>query len=206
MQGHRQSLLLALLAAGTACGAGALAVAPTPAPAPVVAPGPEPAAAPEPAAPPEPATAPEPAPPPAVVEAAARADGDLAFCVEEVNRYRRRAGKVLLDRSTELDAFAAEGARVDSRARRAHRHFSTVTYPHPYVEMGENLIPWWPEKQYGTVREIIRVGLKGMWDEGPGGGHYENLVGNFTHVGCGIHIENGEVTVVQDFLRPPPHR
>ncbi len=152
---------------------------------------------------------PDPPPPPAppAVEMAAeppRADDDLTFCIDEVNRYRKRAGKPLLRRSAQLDAFAADAARVDSEARRPHKHFSTVAYPHPYREMGENEIPWWPQRQHGSVRDIIRYGLAGMWDEGPGGGHYENLVADYTLVGCGIHIQNGEVTVVQDFLRPPP--
>jgi uncharacterized protein YkwD len=134
------------------------------------------------------------------------ASDDLQFCVDEVNRYRKKAGKPPLQRSPELEAFAAEGAAADTRARTPHRHFSRVPYPRPFSEMGENVIPWWPLKQYGSVREIMRVGTSGMWDEGPGGGHYENLVGNFTHVGCGIHVANGEVTVTQDFLRPPDPR
>ncbi len=133
-------------------------------------------------------------------------DDDLVFCVDETNRYRKKAGKPALRRSAQLEAFAAEGAAADARSRRPHGHFSSVAYPHAYREMGENVIPWWPLKQYGSVREIIRVGLSGMWAEGPGGGHYENLVGNFTEVGCGIHIANGEVTVTQDFLRPPDGR
>jgi len=160
---------------------------------------------PAPAPAPAPAAAPAPDAPPVVVEAAATVPyGDeLAFCVEETNRYRKRAGKPLLTRSSELEAFAAAGAAVDAKAKQAHRHFSHVAYPHPYREMGENEIPWWPERQHGSVRDIIKFGLAGMWDEGPGGGHYENLVGNFTRVGCGIHVADGAVTVVQDLLRPP---
>ena len=131
---------------------------------------------------------------------------DLTFCVDETNRYRKKAGKPPLQRSAELETFAAEGAAADAKARRPHGHFSRVAYPHPYREMGENVIPWWPLKQYGSVREVIRQGLSGMWGEGPGGGHYENLVGNYTEIGCGIHIANGEVTVTQDFLLPPEGR
>lgn len=39
-----------------------------------------------------------------------------------------------------------------------------------------------------------------MWAEGPGGGQYENK-GNarYTQVGCGVFINAGEITVVQEF-------
>ena len=142
---------------------------------------------------------------PVTVAAAAPAKkDDLELCVEEINRYRGRAKKPALVRSAELEEFAAAGAKADGAARQAHRHFSRVAYPHPYREMGENEIPWWPLAQYGGVAEVIRAGLAGMWGEGPGGGHYENLVGKFTYVGCGIHVAGDEITVVMDFLRPPP--
>ena len=131
---------------------------------------------------------------------------DLTFCVDEVNRYRKKAGRPPLQRSADLETFAAEGAASDARTRKPHQHFGRVPYPRPFSEMGENVIPWWPVKQYGSVREVIRAGTSGMWDEGPGGGHYENLVGSFTQIGCGIHVAGGEVTIVQDFLRPPDPR
>jgi uncharacterized protein YkwD len=148
--------------------------------------------------------APEPAVP--VLETAAAAKpppDDMALCVEEINRLRERAKLPPLARSAELEAFAAAGAADDAAARQAHHHFSRVPYPHPYREMGENEIPWWPSAQYGSVADIVRAGLAGMWDEGPGGGHYQNLVGRFTQVGCGLHVARGEVTVVMDFLRAP---
>ncbi len=155
---------------------------------------------------PEPGNVRVPVPPPesAPVVLAAAPKGDaLAFCVDEINTYRARAKKPALQRSPELESFAADGAKSDAAARQPHHHFSRVAYPHPYREMGENEIPWWPRAQYGSVEEIIRAGLAGMWAEGPGGGHYENLVGKFTQVGCGIHVAGDEVTVTMDFLRPP---
>src|SRR5262245_49560136 len=53
----------------------------------------------------------------------AQRDDDLAFCVAETNRYRARHGKPRLRRSAELEAYAAAGARYDTAARRAHKHF-----------------------------------------------------------------------------------
>ena len=63
----------------------------------------------------------------------------------------------------------------------------------------ENTIPWWNMSRHGSVRSVIRSGLEQMWSQGPGGTHFENLRGQYTEVGCGIFISNGEVTVSQDF-------
>ena len=38
-----------------------------------------------------------------------------------------------------------------------------------------------------------------MWAEGRGGGHYDNLAGGYTQVGCGVFVQADRVTVVQAF-------
>ena len=38
-----------------------------------------------------------------------------------------------------------------------------------------------------------------MWAEGRGGGHYDNLAGRYTQVGCGVFVDGDLVTVVQAF-------
>jgi hypothetical protein len=39
-----------------------------------------------------------------------------------------------------------------------------------------------------------------MWDEGPGGGHYDNIAGDQKEAGCGIYVTpSGAVWVIQDF-------
>jgi hypothetical protein len=63
----------------------------------------------------------------------------------------------------------------------------------------ENTIPWWNLSRHGSVRSVIRSGLEQMWAQGPGGTHFENLRGQYTEVGCGIFVSDGEVTVSQDF-------
>ena len=35
--------------------------------------------------------------------------------------------------------------------------------------------------------------------EGPGGGHYENMMGNYASLGCGVYIQGDGITIVQDF-------
>jgi uncharacterized protein YkwD len=157
-----------------------------------------------------PAAAPA-APGPAAAEPAGRrprrarrgTEAEIAFCVAETNRHRKAVKKPPFSRSPRLDSFAAEGAEVDARARSPHHHFNTTHYPEPFSAFAENEIPWWHlDDDGGAVERVIRAGLASMMAEGPGGGHYENLVGNYTEMGCGIWIEDDRITIVQNFRKP----
>lgn len=120
----------------------------------------------------------------------------LVYCVSETNRYRATIGAPPLVRSAELEAYAAGGARTDATARDAHSHFKSTSGG---MAVAENELPWWPLGRFRTVQDVMRQGIAEMWAEGPGGGHYENLTGPYTEMGCGVFIHNGEITVVQDF-------
>ena len=46
----------------------------------------------------------------------------------------------------------------------------------------------------------FRFSLDAMWAEGPGGGNYDNMVGNSTHTACGFYTTpQGKVWMIQDF-------
>ena len=122
---------------------------------------------------------------------------DLTFCVQETNRYRASVGLSALSQSAALESYAATGARVDGKAHMGHSHFTSTKGGG--VALAENVIPWWPLAEYGSVQEVMRQGLAQMWAEGPGGTHYQIIAGRYTQVGCGVFVNNGEVTVVQDF-------
>ena len=119
---------------------------------------------------------------------------ELAFCADEVNRYRASIGRPALSRSGSLEAFAAAAAEFDGRARVAHHHF-TLTGGGG-VSLAETEILWW---RGHAVRNVIKDGLAQMWKAGPKGDHYEILSGEFREMGCGVFVHNGEVTVAQDF-------
>src|SRR5262245_29540357 len=53
-------------------------------------------------------------------------DADLNFCVTETNRYRAMRSRPPLSRSSQLEAYAAEGARIDQQANRPHQHFTSA--------------------------------------------------------------------------------
>ncbi len=133
------------------------------------------------------------------VERAGRcvSDEDLQYCVDLINAYRAKLRKSALNRSTELEEFAAKGVVYDAERNSSHAHFRSEKKK---PADAENEIPGWPLSRHGSVRAIIEAGTKMMWNEGPGGGHYENIIGNHTTVGCGTYVtDEGDVWVIQDF-------
>jgi hypothetical protein len=125
-------------------------------------------------------------------------DAETQFCVDEVNRLRATLNLRALRRSSRIDAFSNEAARVDTEARDPHRHFRQTNGGNGTAR-AENVIPWWRSDNYASVRQVTREGLAMMWAEGPGGTHYETMKGNFSEIGCGLFVANGTVTVTQDF-------
>ena len=121
-------------------------------------------------------------------------ESELTFCVTETNRYRTTLGLSPLTRSRSLEAYAAAGAQEDGLAHVAHQHFRSTNGGG--VAFAENEIPWWSS---GSVQAVTQQGLAMMWAEGPGGGHYENMRGPYSQLGCGVFVNGGEITVVQDF-------
>lgn len=127
------------------------------------------------------------------------AGGDLQHCVDVINSHRAKVGAAPLARSSALETYAAAGAASDSQTNQPHGHFMATAGGG--VAFAENEIPGWPLSSYMTVTNVIDRGTLLMWNEGPGGGHYENLVNrSFTQVGCGIHTTaTGAVWLTQDF-------
>ncbi len=119
---------------------------------------------------------------------------EVSFCRDEVNRYRMSIGRSVLARSRALEDFAARAAEVDGTAHIAHHHFTMTNGGGTAI--AETEILWW---RASSIRTVIEQGLAQMWQEGPQGHHYTILVGPYSEVGCGIFVNGGEVTVVQDF-------
>ena len=122
---------------------------------------------------------------------------DLAFCVSETNRYRKLAGKPTLAQSSVLEAYAATGAQADAISRVPHSHFDGTSGGG--VALAENELLAAGLALFGTVQEAMRQAIGAFYAEGPTGGHYQNLEGPYTQVGCGVYIANAVITFVQDF-------
>lgn len=123
---------------------------------------------------------------------------EVSFCVAEANRYRASVGRAPLARSPVLEEYATAAARTDGLAHIAHHHARTTNLGNG-LSRAENAILWWSLRYYGSVHHIVRLGLADMWQQGEGGSHYRNLVGNYRETGCGIFVNGDEVTVVQAF-------
>lgn len=129
-------------------------------------------------------------------------EAERQFCLNQINSYRASKGKSPLRRAADLEAYANEGAKFDNNlVGQPHAHF--VATNGGGVADSENSTPgWggWNLNIQGSVMEVVRLGLSDMWAEGPGGGHYENILGDHTEVGCGIYVGgDGSVTFIQDF-------
>jgi hypothetical protein len=97
-------------------------------------------------------------------------------------------------RSAALEDFAAQAASIDGVAHVAHTHFESTNGDG--ISSAETEILWW---RGFSVQGVIQRGLAQMWDVGPGGEHYDIMVGAFSEIGCGIAVNGSEVTVTQDF-------
>jgi hypothetical protein len=118
---------------------------------------------------------------------------ELAFCASEVNRYRAIGGLSALSVSPGLEAYASQSAQIDGMARRPHQHFTQTNGGG--VALAENELLSWT----GDIHAVVRTGLGVMWNEGPNGEHHRIMAGPYAEVGCGVFIDEGGVTVAQDF-------
>jgi hypothetical protein len=126
-----------------------------------------------------------------------------AVCVTETNRYRAMNGKPDVARSTQLEAYADTGAMIDFSGS-PHQHFSSTQGGG--IAFAENECPHWNLNQTGgDMSMLVLQCLAAFYAEGPGTGnahgHYNNMMGSYGTLGCGIFQSGTEVTIVQDYGR-----
>jgi hypothetical protein len=126
------------------------------------------------------------------------------FCVDETNRYRAMNGKPDVAYSVQLETYANTGAMVDHNGS-PHQHFSSTQGGG--IAFAENECPRWSLQQQGGGDMIMLVGacIAAFYAEGPGTGnahgHYNNMMGDYGTLGCGIYQAGTSVTIIQDFGR-----
>jgi len=126
-----------------------------------------------------------------------------AVCVTETNRYRAMNGKPPVTRSMQLEAFADTGAMVDFGGT-PHQHFSSTNGGG--IAFAENECPHWSTNQTGgDLSMLVLQCIAAFYSEGPGTGnahgHYNNMMGAYATLGCGIYQSGTDVTIVQDYGR-----
>lgn len=126
-------------------------------------------------------------------------EAELQFCVDEINKYRQKAGRQPVARDKALEEYGAKAAQDDAKTGQPHGYFSKTRGGG--VSFAENEIPGWPISRYGSIKKIIEQGTLMMYNEGPGGGHHDNIVNSrYTKAGCGIYVTtDGKVWVVHEF-------
>jgi len=160
--------------------------APSPAPAPAPAPLPPPNPGPTPTQPPPFAPPPGPSSDPF---AAARQS-----CVDRINQYRARVRMGPLARDPSSEACDDEESRLDARSNRAHGSFGKCG------ERAQNACPNYPG---ASVEDVLTKCLQQMFDEGPGGGHYDNMTSaKYSRASCGFEsMPGGRIWTVQNFFK-----
>jgi hypothetical protein len=126
------------------------------------------------------------------------------MCVQETNRYRTTvpapgtgAARAAVTESTQLESYADTGAMIDYSSS-PHHHF--ITTNGGGISFAENECPHWPLSMTGgDLNQLVVACLAAFYGEGPGGGHYENMMGAYAELGCGIYENGSDVTIVQDY-------
>jgi Cysteine-rich secretory protein family len=135
------------------------------------------------------------------------ADPLARYNLEQVNAYRRRNGREALLYDARISAFAQSGSRQLSRDHAAHAHFaanaeaSRVFGSRSAENQGDPRGVHPMDNDTTTSgRHQIDIMLKIMFDEGPGGGHYENMMNpKYRRVGIGIYHPGGTLYMTNDF-------
>jgi hypothetical protein len=125
-------------------------------------------------------------------------EAELTYCVDEVNRLRSTVGKPPLARSISLDRYAAIAVRRDALSGTPHAYALSTELGHGTAR-AENEALLGNLAYFKTVKTVVERSLARMWDEGPGGVHYDNMVGDYTAVGCGIFVQGDLVATLQAF-------
>jgi hypothetical protein len=116
-------------------------------------------------------------------------------CVERTNELRATKGLAPLPRLAKAEACVDAQAKADSESGEPHGAFNACLDQVVWRQAAQNECPGYP-----NVESALGDCLDSMWAEGPGGGHYDNMVGDSTHTACGFHTTpDGEVWMIQDF-------
>ncbi|HVY32637.1 MAG TPA: CAP domain-containing protein [Polyangiaceae bacterium] len=117
-------------------------------------------------------------------------------CVDRVNELRASKGKGPIPRLASAEACADGQAKSDSESGKAHGAFNDCAdQVKHWSGIAQNECPG-----YKSVEATLTGCIDMMWAEGPGGGHYENMMGGSTHMACGFYTTpDGKVWQVQDY-------
>lgn len=113
------------------------------------------------------------------------------MCWSTINEYRKSIGLAPYERWIEAEACSDESAKRDAERNQPHGSLGNCG------EVAQNECPGNP----GPAKDGIPVCLAMMWDEGPGGGHYDSMTSTrYKKAACGVFVtESGAFWSVQNF-------
>jgi uncharacterized protein YkwD len=147
------------------------------------------------------------APPPARPADPYPSDPLVRYNVERIAAYRAQKGLPALLYDAKISAFALRGSEQLSQDHSPHAHFAAKAKGAPMFgsRAAENQgdpsgVPALDPDPAKNGRKQVDIMLKLMMDEGPGGGHYDNMMNtHYRRVGIGIFYANGRMYLTNDF-------
>jgi uncharacterized protein YkwD len=127
--------------------------------------------------------------------------------LDVINQFRAREGAPPLALDTALSTFAAAGSSELSQDHAPHQHFESANDAPFRGSAGENQGDpnGWPrasdDDMQNELQQIEQI-LQAMYDEGPGGGHHDNIVSrDYTRLGVGLLAVDGQLYLTNDFTQ-----
>jgi uncharacterized protein YkwD len=124
------------------------------------------------------------------------ADAAMLHNLDALNAYRAMNGVPALAIDDQLSAFSLTAAMELKASGNAHEYFMKQAGSGQIWKQGfcngaaENQAPNWPVTG-GDVDSVVDKILKLMMDEGPGGGHHDNILDRtMTRVGVGLFVDD----------------
>jgi uncharacterized protein YkwD len=134
-------------------------------------------------------------------------DPRVRYNVERLNAYRAQKGLAPVLYDEKISSFATRGSEQLSRDHTAHAHFAANAKGAPGFgsraaeNQGDpNGVPPLDGEKERSGKKQIDLLLKLMIDEGPGGGHYDNIMNPaYRRVGVGLYEHDKKLYMTNDF-------
>jgi uncharacterized protein YkwD len=152
-------------------------------------------------------TVPAPPPPPRPADPYP-GDPLVRYNVDLVNKYRAKGGLAPLLYDAQISAFAMAGSQELSKDHTAHAHFAANIQSQPPgfgSRSAENQgdprgVPQMAPDPVASGQQQIATLLQIMMNEGPGGGHYDNIMSpDLRRIGIGLYYSAGRLYLTNDF-------
>ena len=148
-----------------------------------------------------------PPPPPRPADPFPSNDPIARYNVERVNAYRAQHGRAPLLYDAAISAFARQGSERLAKDHTPHANFAAHAQGAPGFgsRSAENQgdpsgVPAMDADPARNSQKQVDIMLKLMMDEGPGGGHYENMLNaRFRRIGIGIVYVGARMYMTNDF-------